>query len=440
MQTGSLSYRLSVREALFLLFAAVLLVAGSIAARERKGMGSMLGGWDAQFYYAQARSLLFDRNPDLTNEFAALPNKKSFDEDGDGYPEQAPRDRSGKIRNKYPMGLALLEIPWMAAGYVARTVLGATGSYASAELSGYSSLEIAATAVGCVFYGLWGLLILYRLLEGVVGTPWREGIVLAAFAGTSLVYYGAIFPFMSHAAGFWLVMVLLAESIRFLGHGLASRTALWRIGGWGALLFLVRPQQGLLLPVLALWLWPAVRDRRLVRDALSAGAIFALGPFLHVMATHYYFGSWTLNSYGASGEGFSWLNPQFSPVLFWADRGLLWVHPYVVLGMLGLALSFRQWPPVTMPLLAHGLMQIYVIACWSSPEQGDTFGCRMWIECTALPALGVGLLFSRAGEKARYALGAVLCLTVFWNLMMLLRKPYLTKSYGDNLKLLFGIS
>ena len=45
----------------------VVFVLGSLLlARTYRYYGTLIRGWDAQFYYAQSRSLLFERSPDLT--------------------------------------------------------------------------------------------------------------------------------------------------------------------------------------------------------------------------------------------------------------------------------------------------------------------------------------------------------------------------------------
>ena len=69
-------------------------------------------GWDAQYYYACARSLVFDTDLDITNDLEATPHPAPFDRDADGQFEAVPRDRKGRIVSKYPIGLSLVEVPF----------------------------------------------------------------------------------------------------------------------------------------------------------------------------------------------------------------------------------------------------------------------------------------------------------------------------------------
>src|SRR5690606_13403317 len=52
--------------------------------------GQLLHGWDAQFYYATARSFLFGRTADITDALKETPWTSPFDRDGNGSLERVP--------------------------------------------------------------------------------------------------------------------------------------------------------------------------------------------------------------------------------------------------------------------------------------------------------------------------------------------------------------
>ena len=67
---------------LFLLtIAGIFLVGVAGLARTERYFGSLLRGWDAQFYYACAHSLVFDRDLDITNNLESTPYAAPFDRD-----------------------------------------------------------------------------------------------------------------------------------------------------------------------------------------------------------------------------------------------------------------------------------------------------------------------------------------------------------------------
>jgi hypothetical protein len=125
-------------------------------------------------------------------------------------------------------------------------------------------------------------------------------------------------------------------------------------------------------------------------------------------------GSFTLNAYAAGGERFFWTHPAWDIVLISPCRGLLWISPVVIVAAGGYWLRRRGLPWFAVALLGHGLVQLYLIAAWSSPHQGDAFGARMWCECTGVVACGLALLYrpSRVAQAAGVlATAACVCWT-----------------------------
>jgi hypothetical protein len=376
--------------------------------------GYVLYGWDAQYYYAQARSLLFEGRLDITDSLQLTPQKDPFDRDGDGYLEQPPR-QGGRILNKYPIGLSLLEIPWLTLGHAVRTT-GRCGSLAGTSETplGYSKVEMATVAVGLAAYTLFGLLLLCRSVQQQYQSGWSEFAVATTLMGTSLFYYYAVFPFMSHGVAFALVVLILWQALRLRqmpDPGLFPFLALAAAAG---LLFLVRPQQILLLPLLVPYLWPAIARFRHAPVLLCIpGGLFLALCGLQVVCNYFNFGTYSLSGYAGTNEGFDWWHPNWYIVLFSPHRGLFWMNPIVLIAIYGFV-RYRVLSWFEGAVLLHGITQLYLIATWSSPGQGDAFGPRMWCECTPLVALGIAKLMSHAAPRRRW-MWATICLgAVLW--------------------------
>ena len=374
--------------------------------------GRLLRGWDAQFYYAMARSLVLDRDTDLSNDLPATPYPEPFDADRDGVLEAIPHGPDGRVQTKYPVGLSLIEAPFLAAGAALRQA-----ATPQAAAVGFSRLEIGCVAVGLLLVFAAGMQSFARLVEVVVPRPWCEAAVLTAWAGTSLLYYSAVFPFMAHAAAFALIAWCLRLA-RLVAAGAHPTRDLALLGAVLGLLFLTRPQQVLLGLSLAAYLAVAksLPLRKYAAGLIAGGSLFAAAVALQAAVNATQFGRFTLNAYSQGGEGFDWLHPDFAAILVGRARGLLVFSPVVLLGLAGYALGWRRMPGVAWVLLVHAVGQVYVVACWSSPDQGDAFGARMWCECAGVVAFGLAGLFTRRSATRWAALlvaGAAALWTTF---------------------------
>src|SRR5690606_35945253 len=118
--------------------------------------GQLLHGWDAQFYYATARSFLFGRTADITDALKETPWTSPFDRDGNGSLERVPLREDGRFQSKYPIGLPLVEGVFMAVGYGIRRILETLGIFLTGP-PGLSHLEIGSVALGLFLVTLVGL-------------------------------------------------------------------------------------------------------------------------------------------------------------------------------------------------------------------------------------------------------------------------------------------
>ncbi len=422
---------------------AVLVLGVLIMARAQRYYGALLRGWDAQYYYALAHSIVFDGDLDIGDNLEATPFSEPFDRDHNGSFEAAWHDTAGRIVTIYPVGLSLLEAPFLMLGHGVRRALAALG-IRSARAPGYGDVEIWCVALGLLAIFAVGCGLLCAMLQPYVGSPWRELAILAAWWGTSLLYYAAVFPFMAHAVGFTLVVwtVYVAESVR---TGVYGPPGLWLVGVCLALLYLVRPQEILVaLPLLLLVARVARQPwRRWMPWAALGGATIAVAMTFQAWVHIHTAGDWAVNL-ARESDFFRWLHPRFAVVLISPARGLLWISPIVLLAMMGFAAAASAALPPSFAVFAlHGLIQVYVIAAWAFPHQGDAFGARMWAECAAAVACGLGLLYVRATPRPRLLAVAGTALCLLWTNRLLVlyvsgRLP-LDVSYAECVRRALGV-
>jgi hypothetical protein len=378
-----------------------------------------LRGSDAQFYYAQAHSLVYGNTLDVSESLQLTPWPAPFDRDGDGVLEVPPR-LNGRIINKYPIGLSLLEVPWLVMGRGLRTATQWVTGAAIKAPPGFSDIDIAAVAIGLLLYSVCGLVVLRQLVGWLYPGPWTDVAVVSTWFGTSLFYYSAIFPFMAHGAEFCLAVVSLWLAVRIRTTSIASHVQWNWLAAALTTLILVRPQQAVLAGVLAPNMWrSALRLRKTPRVLLWPLLIVTLGAFLQIATSTYQVGRLSFSAYTGVDPGFNWTTPNFSIVLFGAYQGLIWTCPVVIIALYGL-LRFRPITWIERAVLLNGAIQVYLIASWFDPGQSDAFGPRMWTGAAPLVGLGIAKLGVHTAGLARWVWAAIIGLAISWTMLLLL--------------------
>src|SRR5206468_12888067 len=181
--------------------------------------------------------------------------------------------------------------------------------------AGYSTLEITTTGFGLLIYAAAGLTLLCALVTPVAGSERRAAFAVGmTWLGTSLFYYTAIFPFMAHGTGFALVVLTLWLSSRLAEAERPTVEAFAGVAMSAGLLFLVRPQQGLLLLFVGPWLVQAARRTGVSRLLIPLLVLVATASLM-VGYNYLQTGRWSMSGYAGGGEGFDWLHPRVDVVL-----------------------------------------------------------------------------------------------------------------------------
>jgi len=359
--------------------------------RSERFYGRLLSGYDAQFYYGAARSLVIDHDLDVTNDLEVTAYQTAFDWNGDGQIDHVPRIQSGRIVNKYFVGLSALEVPWLALGTAVRLALSPDDS----RPLGYGRIEIWFVAVGLLTYFAVGMQLLYRLLRQTAPVPWALLGVAATWLGTSLFYYSTVFPFMAHPTAFAIVVGLV-----YLTNDISNRAAvnqrLVLIGILASALFLVRPQQIVLALLIAPKLVREFRSpyRRWLPGAVAGAMTFVAAAAIQLAINTANTGVVTFNTYAVpqvSNWQFEWRLPNLGAVLFAPYYGLIFSSPIVLVAAAGYALTWRRGVPwAAKVFLLHSLVQLYIDAAfWPAGPHLLYFGMRIWTEGAGMVAAGI---------------------------------------------------
>ncbi len=374
-------------------------------------------GWDDSFYYFWLRSAMVDRDLDFTNDVLycntlTLAHRQDIIRD-------TPRTATGLLPNKYPIGFALLSIPWYAAGSITTHLANLFGEGVLHD--GWGPVYQFCLVVGQVIYATAGLYFAYRILNEYFSPAIAACAVLFGWLGSPLIFYQTIDVFMSHNVMFFAMTGAYFFSYRLIKQ--PEKLVYWLLVGLlSAFVILARYQGAIML------LFPGVvclrevfRDRRRLFSFAIAIIAGAVPLALQAVAWKIVFGSYFLYTY--QGETFSWRHPHLYEVLFSPFHGLFNWHPMMLVGFVGF-LAWAAFSPRSLAAVCFMIplaLAIYINGAWDCWWFGASFGSRAFETCTLFSMLGIGYLLSLMLRRslAFHALSFALLLPVFWNMNLM---------------------
>lgn len=391
--------------------ALLALVAGTawfFASESDRGPTAALTA-DGFYYHAWLPTLVYDRDLDLSDEYAVFDNFYCFG--------AAPAGRPG---NPFGIGPALFELPFFLAG-------ATVGKLTGAALDGFSRPEVVATLLASLVATWAAMFFAWRLIRRRLGAPWLAvAAPLLVLAGGPFVYYairqpGYAHPFATLFAA-WLVDFWDSTFDREAPRSSRTWAALGAVFGLAVLARTQLATWGVLLAIAVFDdLRRAVRAgaggaagaraRELARALLPvwlAGAVAALlvvAPQLLVWRALY--GRFWLVP---QGEGFlRWDAPAWSETLFSSRNGLFAYAPLLALALIGLVVGLRRSPRLSGALLAGVALQALANGAAWDWWAGGSFGGRRFDSCYAAFAFGLAALAApfagpRKSPAGRFAL------------------------------------
>ncbi len=292
----------------------------------------------------------------------------------------------GRYLDKYPVGEALMLLPFFALGHAAAIVVGS-------DRNGFSAPYQVAAATAGLAYALLGVAVLGFFLLRWFSKGTVVVTLLAVVFGTNLFHYSTFDAVFSHAFSFFLVSVILSLAVSTY-----ERPGLLRAGALGlamGLLTAVRPTSVAILVFVALVgigtlaeVPTRLRGLRRHLPLLAAGSgafLLALVPqFAYVYAIT---GDVFVYAYG--DEHLNLLRPHLPQVLFSVRKGLFFWSPLLLLAVAGLPLIRRFAAGLLVPSVAYLAVNAWVISSWETWWYGGSLGQRAFVE--TLPVFSLGL-------------------------------------------------
>jgi hypothetical protein len=312
---------------------------------------------DGIFYFSWVRSVTFDRDVDMKNDYACF---------GVTSTEQ-PQGKGGRIGNKFSIGPALL---WTPAYLTAKTIFGGNGC----EFPYHSIVGLTS-----VLATITGLVLLYRTLIRFYPQTVSVMVVAAIAVATNILFYGSVDPVNSHAVSFFAACLFLTT---LYGSGTISS---FLAGSSFGLLLATRPQD-ILYILLLLPLYKRIDFPRLLLG-------FSILFLPQLIAWQMLYGKFWMSPYLLGSEGFDFLHPHMFGLLFAPSSGLFLWTPMVAIAWIGIPILFMRNRMLGIPALIIICFQLILIASWSTWWQGASYSGRMFVGTLPLMTFGLAELF-----------------------------------------------
>ncbi len=295
---------------------------------------------DGVHYYSYLRSLLFDGDLDLRNDYRHL----EFNEDH---------------KNVVPVGASLMWAPFVAVVYLfaqAARLLGA------AAPTGVEPVFQAVVAQATFVYSAAGLFVLMDALRRLTTQATAFWVTLLLWLGSPLRFYLSVLPSMGHGTEFFAAALVLHAALR-LRESPSSLGRATLAGAACGLAFLVRSQDGILLVLPCAMLLPqllgSATRRQALAPALRIGLAFVVVALPQLAVWQAMYGTPFLIPYKVlHGEEFMHLErPELIGTLISPRGGVFTSYPVLLLGVLGvLALAPRdpRFVLSSLPILLGG--------------------------------------------------------------------------------------
>jgi hypothetical protein len=367
---------------------------------------------DGFFYFAYLRSLAFDHDVDLTNDYQMI---------GVGADRaMGSPTETGYAHTAWSIGPAVLWSPFFAVGHgVAHVLLAAN---VPMNVDGTSFPYRQSVCVGSLFYALLGLWFCYRLASRFFEAALAGWAAALVGLGSFILWYAVKEPTMSHALSMAAVSAFLWAWVATGDH---RRGWQWALAGalagvmmavrWQNLVFLALPAIDV---VVALVRGDRQSRAPLVAGVAVAGASAVVAFLPQALAWQAIYGS-PLAVSPLSPKMF-WTHPQLVLALWSSRNGLFATSPVAYVAAIGLvAFAWRERRFGIRALLLF-ILAAYVNSVVADWWGGAAYGARRFDGTIPLLVVGMAaaLDLGRSWLARRPLAGVVsaFALLVVWNL------------------------
>ncbi|MCK9203718.1 MAG: hypothetical protein M0P58_04685 [Bacteroidales bacterium] len=328
---------------------------------------------DGRGYYAYLPALIIDGDPTFRKVVGRESRLSGYAHYKPGYLVNI----DGHPVNKYFAGEALLLLPFFFLGLIFSWILGA-------PIDGYSFLFQLSIGLGALFYLMWGLFFLYRILRYFRIRPSLSAMLLVIILfGTNLLYYTIWQPTMSHIYSFFAINGLISCALS--GIRVWDKRIALHSGFFLGMVFLIRPTNLVVLLLIPFFAGDRNTLSHFFKELWHQKNATALCILIILLSTAVQPVLWYLQTgrffiWPYQNEGFRFSNPEITNVLFSFRKGLFVYTPLIFLSWFGLIyLAFKNRIRF-FSMLVFLTSVTYLIASWWNWYYGDGYGLRAFID------------------------------------------------------------
>jgi hypothetical protein len=304
---------------------------------------------------------------------------------------EAPDAPNGNRVLKYTYGVAALQVPFFL---IAHLIFNGNG---------YTTPYNFAIYLSCIFYVVFGLVLLLNLLRGFTSEKIAIASILILFFGSNLFYFTLCYPGLSHPYLFFLFACLAHYTFRFYQSPSYLLAAI--LGFITGLIIITRPVEAIVFIIPLIYGITQIKQnenpakfiRFHIRKYLLASSVFLLIILPQLIYWKITSGHWVYDTYPF--ERFDFLHPHITDGLFSFNNGWLSYTPLMVLPILFMIFSPKFKNPFTIGIILYLLIDIYVIYSWNDWNYHAGLGSRPMVECYAFLIIPLSLFIQYSLHK-----------------------------------------
>jgi len=367
---------------------------------------------DGLGYYIYLPSVLIHKDlGDFKNTSQALkkyvPNLPDLSEDIYGF-RPTP---IGKLADKYPIGVAILQSPFFLVGHLYATQ---TQNY---DPDGFSRPYQVMCFFSTMFYVILGLWLLQKTLHQYYGPTVSALTITFLGLGTNLLFFTSVFTAMSHGYQFFAVCMLIYFTNKLYQSPNILRCVLMGISL--GLIAIIRTQDLILGLIPLLWGISSIQNVktriRFISDHLKififSVLAFMLAISIQLIYYKYISGQWFYFSY--IGESFNWNKPKIINGLFDARNGWFLYTPLMLPVIVSLVLRTKHREVWILPLCLIFGLHVYISYSWWCWYYIAGLGSRPMVDIYPVLAFALAGLITWLFSKPKFVGIPAIILLVF---------------------------
>lgn len=322
--------------------------------------------------------------------------------------------KDGQKVLRYFTGLSYLFSPGFTIGHL----IALHSDYYPAD--GFSKPYQRALLVNGLIFSLLGLFFARKILLHFFSDMVTTITILLIFIGTNLTYFYTYGNDAPHVYLFSLYTIFLWVTIQWHKQPRIKTAAL--LGFISGLIIMSRPSEMMALIIPVFWgtaNMKSIRKRGLLfvrhyKHILIALLIVILLIIPQIIYWKIVSGSYIFFPYDDPASSLHLTSPKFIHTLFGFRKGWFIYSPMMIFSMVGLLIMFRRKPGYAWPIIVFTVLNIYLIASFSSLI---SYGWRAFIQSYALLIIPMGFFVDYVFSRKRIIRTLIFSLLILLSLL-----------------------